>query len=669
MDFHLHDAPTKPPTVPDIDFRSELNDDQYEAVTAEPGPSLVLAGAGSGKTRTLTYRVAFLLHKGVPPGNILLLTFTNKAAREMLHRVEDLTGVEARRFWGGTFHHIGQKILRRHGEAVGLGKNFTILDAGEAESLLNETVKEKDPLFFKDKTHPRSRVLSDMFGMARNTRLSIPEAIDRYFPGHSEIAERCAVFYPLYQQKKLEQQVVDYDDLLDFPLKLLRENEELLLHYQERFRHVLVDEYQDTNRIQSEIVDTFGAHHQIMAVGDDAQCIYSWRGADFHNILSFPERHPDTRIYKIEVNYRSTPEILAFANGVLSHRPVHAGFHKELRPARGHSMRPYFVPAMDGREQALFIMKRLEGLLDEGYRLSDVAVLYRAHYHSLELQMELSRAGIPFQITSGVRFFEQAHVRDLTAQLRFACNPRDGTSFKRVAALLPKIGDKTAAKLLALANKAATGGNTSVAKALLDESVLKKVPAAAAEEWSKLMWTIHDMAEARKNRTPAEIVQLGIDGWYGDYLRGAYSNYSQRLDDLKGLVGFAGRFEEMEELLAQLVLLSSETSDRSVDGDEDQLRLTTVHQAKGLEFPVVFLIGVAEGLFPLRRTLEEGGDVEEERRLFYVAVTRAKDQLYLCQPKITRAGGPAFIMKPSQFLAVVPESLYEIIRLQRQSYW
>lgn len=666
MDFSL-DSAKSTPLMPPIDFRGELNDEQYEAVTAEPGPALVLAGAGSGKTRTLTYRVAYLLHQGLRASEILLLTFTNKAAKEMLNRVEDLTGVPAHRFWGGTFHHVGQKILRIHGELIGLGRGYTILDASDSETLMSDVVKDLDSHFFKDKANPRARLLSDIYSMARNTRLSPSEAIRRYYPHFEDITAKCTGFFTAYQKKKLEQQVADYDDLLEYLLLLLEEHEEVRTYYQNRFQYVLVDEYQDTNVLQAKIVDMFGAHHRVMAVGDDAQCIYSWRGADFTNILTFSDRHPGTKIFKIEINYRSSPEILTLANEVLLNQTPGTGFIKELRPARPKNIRPYVVQALDGREQAAFVITRISGLLDEGFNLSDIAILYRAHYQSLDLQMELSRQGIPFQITSGIRFFEQAHIRDLVAQLRFAYNQKDLTSFQRVSTLLPKIGPKTAIKLYTLGQDFAAKHKVSVVDALLEPSIQKRVPAAARDEWPKLIWSLRDMAQAVADRSPSEVVQIGIDSWYSDYVQGTYNNYPSRMDDLKSLVGYADRFEEMPDLLAQLVLLNAETTNRSVEAEEERLRLTTIHQAKGLEFPVVFIIGLGEGLFPLRRAVEEG-DVEEERRLFYVAVTRAKDELYLCYPRIAGGNGPPMGMKPSRFLQELPEHVYEILRLQTRRW-
>jgi DNA helicase-2/ATP-dependent DNA helicase PcrA len=668
MSFVIEDQREPYGAVPPIDFRAQLNDEQFNAVTAQPGPLLVLAGAGSGKTRTLTYRVAWLLSQGVRPSEILLLTFTNKAAKEMLHRVRELTGIEPARFWGGTFHSIGHRALRMHGDAVGLSRSFTILDADEAEGLLRDAVEGADRTFFKDKTHPKPGPLHAMISLSRNMQAPLPETIARFFPQHDGLADRLPELARRYAEKKKAAGVVDYDDLLEFWLDALRKSPGAAEWFQHRFRHVLVDEYQDTNRLQADIVDLVGAHHRVMAVGDDAQCIYSWRGADFENIITFPDRHPGTQIHRIETNYRSTPQILRLANGVLDAQPKGRHFDKVLRPARPGGERPFYVQAMDGREQAEFIVNRLRGLADEGRALRDIAILYRAHYQALDIQLELSRLQIPYQITSGVRFFEQAHIRDLTAILRFAYNPGDVMAWQRIAVLLPKVGDKGARKIHQAALDQARLTQKDFLDVLETEPVLGRVAGDAREEWPRLVESLREVADAMRTAKPFNAVDLAIEGWYGDYLRGAFNNYISRLDDLKSMVGFAGRFEDMQEMLAQVMLLSGETSDRSVDADADAIRLTTVHQAKGLEFGVVFVIGLGEGMFPLRRAVESG-DIDEERRLFYVAVTRAKDELYLCHPRVTGKGGPVMMTEPSRFIQELPGDLYQQLRLKRNFAW
>jgi DNA helicase-2/ATP-dependent DNA helicase PcrA len=669
MDFVLEDA-AAPESVPGIDFRAQLNDEQYGAVTAGAGPLLVLAGAGSGKTRTLTYRVAWLLSQGVRPGEILLLTFTNKAAKQMLHRVNELTGIEPGRFWGGTFHSIGHRALRMFGESIGLPRNFTILDAEEAERLLKQVVESLDRPFFKDKTHPRAGPLFGIISLARNIQLGTEATAEKYFPHYSDIRDRLPGFAAAYEARKREQKVCDYDDLLEHWLAILKRSPEVSEYFSHRFRHVLVDEYQDTNTLQAQIVDTIGSHHRIMAVGDDAQCIYSWRGANFENIMTFPDRHPGTAIHRIETNYRSTPEILNLANGVLAAQPKGRHFDKELRAARGHMEKPFVVQAMDDREQAEFIVKRVRSLhQDEGVALSSLAVLYRSHFIAVETQIALARAGIPYHITSGVKFFERQHIRDLVALLRFVYNPADEQAWERIAVLLPRVGEKGAQKVHAAAHARARQTERNFLDVLDAEEVRAKVARDGREEWDKLVVSLRQVSASMRDGKPADAVETAIEGWYGDYLKGAYPDYQDRLDELTALVGFAQRFEETQDFLAQILLLNSETSDRHVDPDSDAVKLTTVHQAKGLEYDVVFLIGLADGQFPGRRSIE-AGDVEEERRLFYVAVTRARNELYLCYPKIASRPGPGGLMlTPSRFLLELSPSLYQQLKIRRVTPW
>ena len=669
MDFEL-DAPSGPPGFPPIDFRALLNDEQFAAVTAPPGPILVLAGAGSGKTRTLTYRVAYLISQGVQPWEILLLTFTNKAAKEMLHRVQELTGLEPGRFWGGTFHGIGHRALRMHGEAIGLPKNFTILDADESETLLKQTVEAEDKMFFKDKTNPRPGPLFSVLSLARNTQLSLAVTVSDQFPQYAEISHRFPAFAAAYAKKKREQNVVDYDDLLELWLKLLTDAPEVAQHIVNRFRHVLVDEYQDTNTLQAQIVDKLAAHHRVMAVGDDAQCIYSWRGADFENIMTFPERHPGIVIHRIETNYRSTPQILALANGVLEAQPKGRHFEKELRAHRANSQKPFVVQAMDDREQADFILKRIRSLVDDdGVSLNEIAILYRSHFLALEIQLALSRAGMPYQITSGVKFFERQHIRDLIALLRFVYNPADEQAWQRIAILLPKIGEKGAQKIYAVARENAQLLRKNFIDVLPTDDVVSKVAKDARDDWPNFCTSLQQIAEAMQNRKPAETVEIAIDSWYGDYLKGAYADYVDRLEELKALIGFAQRFDETQDFLAQIVLLNGETSERRVEPETDAIKLTTIHQAKGLEYDVVFLIGLADGQVPGRRAIENG-DVEDEGRLFYVAVTRARNELYLSYPKIaSRAGPGGMMLTPSRFILELPTDLYEALRIKRNYGW
>ena len=671
MDFTLpsHSADGHP-AVPPIDFRAQLNDEQFAAVTAPPGPLLVLAGAGSGKTRTLTYRVAYLLSQGVRAHEILLLTFTNKAAKEMLHRVHELTGVEPGRFWGGTFHSLGNRALRIYGDAIGLTRSFTILDADESETLLKHAVESEDKLFFKDKVNPRPGPLFSVFSLARNTQLSVADTVTKNFPQYGDIQHRFGAFSAAYEKKKREQKVVDYDDLLELWLKLLTAAPEVAAHFASRFRHILVDEYQDTNTLQAQIVDRLAPHHRIMAVGDDAQCIYSWRGANFENIMSFPERHEGTVVHHIETNYRSTPEILALANGVLACQPKGRHFDKNLRAARKHGQKPYVMQCMDDREQAEFILKRIASLIrDDGVSANEIAILYRSHFLALEMQLALSRAGVPYTITSGVKFFERQHVRDLIALVSFVYNPSNTLAWQRFVILLPKVGEKGAQKIYAAALDHARLLQKNFLDVLDNDDVKSAVAKDARDDWPQFCASLRQVAEAMDTGRPADAVQIAIDGWYGDYMKGAYADYLDRLDELKGLVGFASQFTEMQEFLTQISLLNGETSDKQVDPDAEAIKLTTIHQAKGLEYDVVFLIGAADGQFPTRRSIESG-DVEEERRLFYVAVTRAKNELYISYPRVAARAGPGGMMlTPSRFLQELPDNLYEELRIKRSYGW
>ena len=521
-------TPTPTENKATINFQSELNDDQYKAVTAPFGPALVLAGAGSGKTRTLTYRVAYLLSEGVNPEDILLLTFTNKASKQMLERVEELTGFGAHRFLGGTFHHVGGQVLRLFGDSIGLPRNYTILDDSDSDSLLSEVIRDLDPDFFKSKENPKAKPIKGIISYSRNVMVPIEDVAKGRYPSNGELLAKIDSFMREYQEAKISRGLADYDDLLVLWLQVLEQNREAAEYYQNRFSHILVDEYQDVNTLQARIVDKIGANHQIMAVGDDAQCIYTWRGADIDQILSFPERHPGTKIFKIETNYRSSPEILKFANGILENRKTDENFTKTLKPSQPHQDLPVVVPTIDTYQQANFILSKVEQLVNNGTSYDNIAILYRAHYHAMELQIELSRRDIPFVITSGMRFFEQAHVKDLVAQLRFVVNPKDSTAFYRFACLLPKIGEKTAAKLLNIAEKISSKESIKLISALSQDEVLKKVPTDAKEDWVGLVETLQSVAELTATATPSKVVDEAINGWYHEYLHATYENWPRR---------------------------------------------------------------------------------------------------------------------------------------------
>ena len=646
-----------------IDYARELNEQQHAAVTALPGPALVIAGAGSGKTRTLTYRVAYLLEQGVPADRILLLTFTNKAAREMMRRVTDLLGSELANLWGGTFHSIGVRVLRRHAELLGFRKDFTILDREDSSDLLKACIAEAE-IDVKATRFPKPDVVADILSMAVNTHRSVPEVVAQEHDYFSTLTSKIEEVGKRYAARKRAANVMDFDDLLSLWLKLLQEHEEMRERYQRKFQFILVDEYQDTNKLQADIIDLLGAKHKnVMVVGDDSQSIYSWRGANFRNILEFPQRYPGAKVYKIEVNYRSTPEILSVANAAIAAN-VHQ-FAKQLAPAKKPGIKPAVVTCNDANEQAAFVAQRVLELREEGIEMNRMAVLYRSHFHALELQLELTRRNIPFSITSGIRFFEQAHIKDVAAHLKFVVNPADELSFKRLAQMLPGIGGKGADKLWKHFN-AEFGTRSAESKAPIAAALQKTssiAPRKSERAWTQFAITISQLEVEPVRSNSAEMIRLVIDAGYEDYLQENFANYRNRLEDLEQLASFAMQFKTTEEFLTQLSLLTNieAEEDRVATSDTEQLRLSTIHQAKGLEFDVVFVIMLCDGLFPSLRSIESPDGEEEERRLFYVAITRAKDELYLSYPLIraTQSYGGDAMQMPSRFLKEIPAELVE----------
>jgi DNA helicase-2/ATP-dependent DNA helicase PcrA len=649
-----------------IDYAAELNDQQLAAVTAPPGPLLVIAGAGSGKTRTLTYRVAYLLENGIDPRNILLLTFTNKAAREMLDRVANLLPVDASGVWGGTFHSVGNRILRRHGSALGYSSGFTIMDREDQKDLLNVVVPAAgiDP---KEIRFPKADVLAEIFGFVVNTEKPLEELLAEKFPYFLPLLERIKDVHDRYEKKKKATNSMDFDDLLQKTLSMLQQHERIAEFYRRQFQFILVDEYQDTNKIQADLVDLLAREHRnVMVVGDDAQSIYSWRGANFKNILEFPKRYLDAQVFKIEMNYRSIPEILEVANAAIAANVEQ--FRKNLQPTReSKGMKPALVALNDGAEQAQFVAQRILELRDENVDLSEIAVLYRAHYHAIELQLELSRRGIPYQITSGIRFFEQAHIKDVTSFIRFVANPRDEVAFKRMVKLLPGIGNRSAENLWKAWDRSLNeqGEITSWGERLLSMNVSAK----SKKMWEQLAHTLDEMAPAGQPNPPSEMIRSVVEAIYDDYAKVNFTNYELRREDLDQLALFARRFKDVHEFLSQLALISNVDAEAAPNQtrDKEAVNLSTVHQAKGLEFHTVFVIWLTDGMFPSSRSLDTRDALEEERRLFYVAITRARDELYLTLPHMRLSGGYGDVFqRPSRFLKEIPNALVEDWQVQRK---
>jgi DNA helicase-2/ATP-dependent DNA helicase PcrA len=655
-----------------IDYARELNEQQHAAVTALPGPALVIAGAGSGKTRTLTYRVAFLLEQGISPERILLLTFTNKAAREMMRRVNDLIGADLGPLWGGTFHSVGNRMLRRHADRLGYKPDFTILDREDSKDLVQACL-DAAKIQVTEVRFPKAEMLADIFSMALNTNQPIHRVLERNYRAFAGMGEIVAKLQQSFQERKRQNNVMDFDDLLVLWLKLLQEHEDIREQYQRRFQFILVDEYQDTNKLQSDLIDLVAArHHNLMVVGDDSQSIYSWRGANFKNILEFPKRYQEAKVYKIETNYRSTPEILSLANAAIAANTRQ--YPKQLVSACKSGDKPVLVVCGDAHQQAAFVAQRALELRDEGVNLNDMAVLYRSHFHAMELQIEFTRRNIPFTITSGIRFFEQAHVKDIAAFLKLLHNPTDELSFKRLVRLLPGIGSKSADKLWACFDQAfrtrVADSKHPIASAL--QTCASSVPKKAAVSWAQFATTFAQIEVPEVREKPAHVLRLVLEAIYEEYAEENFANYAVRLEDIDQLINVASQYNDTNEFLTQLALLSNVEAeqDRPRDDEEETIKLTTIHQAKGLEFEIVFLIMLCDGLFPSGRSLEENDDLEEERRLFYVAVTRAKKELYLSYPMLRMTGYSGdFMQQKSRFLYELPKELLDEWVLKPVNPW
>jgi len=627
-----------------LDYERDLNEEQLRVVMEERGPLLVIAGAGSGKTRTLTYRVARLMESGVPTERILLATFTNKAARSMLTRVKDLIGREIGGLWGGTFHHCAHLTLRMHAPRLDYSRHFSILDSEDARQLLNTCIAETG-IDTKAEKFPRGEVIGDMISLAANTEISISDVIAARYPFFSHREEEIVAVAARYRRRKRELCTMDFDDLLLNWRELLLRFPDVLEAYAGRFLQILVDEYQDTNRLQAQIVDLLAsAHRNLMVVGDDSQSIYSFRGANYENIMRFPDRYPDCRIFKLETNYRSTPEILHLANMSITNNENQ--FQKTLRAVRGRGIRPVLIPARDVMQQADFVAQRIIELYRGGTPLRETAVLYRAHYHSMEIQMELTRRGIPFEIRSGIRFFEQAHIKDVTGYLRILVNPRDELAWKRVLGLYPKIGKVAVEK----AWRHLSGVSDPRAEALSADfrGCAGKGAAAGLVRFQDTFRTLQEAGEA----APPELIDIVLRCGYSDLLRERYIDAASREEDLLQLANFSSGFSALVTFLSELALLTGISEEGHPDEYlEDRVVLSSIHQAKGLEWTAVFMVWCSEGMMPLSRALKEPGGEEEERRLFYVAATRAKDHLYFCYPLIDYTRGMGNLpVSPSRFI-------------------
>ncbi len=633
------DGPAEPTFS--LKYDEELNAGQLAAVQAMDGPILVIAGAGSGKTRTLVYRVARLIESGIPPESILLLTFTRKASEEMLHRVGALIGLRTERVTGGTFHSIANMLLRRYGRAIGLEPGFTILDRGDSEDVIN-LLRTQQGLNDKARRFPRKHTINEIFSKAVNKLLPVEEVILGEFPQFEDEIEDLQKLCCSFESYKRSRLLVDYDDLLVRLRELLDQDESVRRRVSEAYRYVLVDEYQDTNALQGAIVRALAyAHDNVMAVGDDAQSIYGFRGATFRNIMDFPTLFPGTRIFKLEENYRSTQPILTLANEVIN--LAAEKYSKTLFTRKGDGPQPALVKAGDEHAQSRFVAQRILELREEGVPLDEIAVLFRSSFHAFDLEIELARRNVPFVKRGGFKFIETSHVKDVLAHLRVVENPKDAVSWNRLLTLLEGVGPKKSQTLIeAMLSRDANW--LDVLKAAAEKG-------AGALGVRDLVRLLEDIGGA--SLTPAEQMNA-VCGYYLPILKQQYDDYPKRTKDLEHLYTIAARYGKLGSFLADVTLEPPDSTLLNVeaaDRDEARLVLSTIHSAKGLEWHTVFIIWALDGKFPSFYALTSDEEIEEERRLFYVAVTRAKQHLYLSYPVdvYDKASGRVF-SKPSRFI-------------------
>jgi DNA helicase-2/ATP-dependent DNA helicase PcrA len=597
---------------------NELNSSQREAVTSTEGPLLVIAGAGSGKTRTLVYRVAYLLEQGVDPEKILLLTFTRKASQEMLWRAGLLLNETCRKVVGGTFHGIANMLLRRHGHHLGFGSSFTIIDRADAEGIIN-LLKGSLGLTGKDKQFPTKRVLINILSGSVNKSIAIDDLIYESYSHLSEHVDDIINLEKHYQEFKFNNGLMDYDDLLVNWKRLLDEVPEARQEIAARYSHIMVDEYQDTNLIQADIVRllAFG-HENVMVVGDDSQSIYSFRGADFYNIMRFPKVFSDTKIIKLEENYRSSQPILSLTNDII--RNATEKYAKTLFTRIEGDDKPRLFAGRDEREEAAFVSKKIAELRGKGIELNNIAVLFRSGFHSYKLEMELNSTGVDFEKRGGLKLTESAHMKDVIAFLRLRVNPIDTLSWNRILLHLDKVGPKTARKIT---DAIAMGDNPG--------QTLSEFP--CGKSWAlgvaKLAQLFKDM---EKETVPGVLYEL-VWAYYQPLFERIYrDDFPKRQKDLDQLKSIVAGYDDVQSFVDDTILDPPETAKGLSRDDKERMILSTIHSSKGLEWDAVFVMGLADGRFP-HAAAGIGEQWEEERRLLYVAATRARKYLYLTYPR------------------------------------
>ncbi|MFH1217537.1 MAG: ATP-dependent helicase [Pseudomonadota bacterium] len=622
----------------------DLNSAQFEAVNCINGPVLVIAGAGSGKTRTLVYRLVHLVEQGVSPENILLLTFTRKAAHEMIGRAVNLLDDSCHRVMGGTFHAVANLLLRRYGRHIGYASNFTILDRGDAEGIVN-LIKSSLDLGGAGKRFPSKRIILNIISGSVNKSFPFDELVASQYSHLIEFLSDLLRIRDHYHQFKRDHGLMDYDDLLVYFRDLLALNEDVRKEVSSRFRYVMVDEYQDTNHIQAEIVRLISTEHDnVMAVGDDSQSIYSFRGADFRNIMDFPKIFPGTKLIRLEENYRSSEKILQATNAIIEQ--AKEKYTKKLFSSISGGDKPFIFAARDEGEQARFVTKQINDLHETGLPYHEMAVLFRSGYHSYKLELELTNSRIPFEKRGGLKLTETSHVKDVLSYLRLVENHEDTLSWNRILLHLPKVGPKTVQKIV-----------ESLRSAEDHLAVLGNYPAAPAwrHDFQELVKMYHDM---RSGLSPAAQFERVMEYYQPVFERLYHDDFPSRGRDLEQLKTIIADYKDLQAFLDDTSLDPPEFADPLAAQVKDKLILSTVHSAKGLEWDTVFVITLADGKFPSSHCAAFPDQYEEERRLLYVAATRAKSRLFFCYPRETIAPDRSrHYSSISPFLADLPSGL------------
>ena len=629
-----------------IDYKGELNDAQFKAVRTTKGPQLVIAGAGSGKTRTLVYRVAYLIEKGVEPQRILLMTFTKKAAEQMTRRAASMLDGRCSQITSGTFHGFANSVLRQYAGRIGFSTSFRIADRGDAEDIIN-VVRAKLGFAKRDKRFPKKRTILSVISKSCNTARSIEELIQEEYSQYSSDIPAILEIAQAYRKYKKDNNIMDYDDLLLHLRTLLKEDQEVCQRLSGKYQYIMIDEFQDTNHIQADIAHLLASTHQnIMVVGDDAQSIYSFRGANFRNIMDFPKRYDNCEITTLEHNYRSTEPILGFCNELMT--PAKEKYDKNLYSGINSTQKPVFLEAASFDEQASFIAQHILELREEGVGLDDIAVLFRSGWHSNELEFELSARNIPFVKHGGLKFIEAAHVKDLISIIRVLHNPLDAIAWHRILLLFEGIGTKTAQNLIS--NLLERGVEA------ISASSLGKV------RYADKLTGLYKLLTKESSTNPSEAVQSAIR-FYKPLLKSNYDDYKKRQNDVNSFSNLAERYRSMSSFLDELSLNPpdlTQVDTEATDQEKEKLVLSTIHSAKGLEWHSVFVICLIDGFLPSAQALNSEAEIEEERRLLYVACTRAKQNLFMSCPQLNRRSGAypfsqgVTFSKRSRFLSEMP---------------